>query len=73
MSGRQRLGGASTSPSAYGADTHAELPLLPARSLRPDPLSDIDRCRPGGRFVVTLFSLLFLVPMICIGMMLKFQ
>jgi hypothetical protein len=57
-------------PSAYGADfTRADLPSLPAHSLRPDPFDDIRRSRSGERAVTVLLTLLFLIPMVLAGIM----
>jgi hypothetical protein len=70
--GRPALGGASDR-SSVRANTPRDLPPLPAHSLRPDPFDDDIRSRSAGAFVTVFLSLWFLVPMICVGVILKFQ
>ncbi len=49
-----------------------DLPPLPGGSIL-DPFDDASRSRNPGALVTVLLSLWFLVPMICVGVMLKFQ
>ena len=68
ISGRSGLtGGTSTRPSASGATKYE----------RADPYSLSDDARLRERaalsFVTVFFSLVFAIPMICVGIILRFQ
>lgn len=66
--------GASANRAHYSAIRSADLYKLPAQSLRPDPLSDAQlRERAALSFVVVFLSLLFAIPMVCVGIILHFR
>jgi len=61
QSGRQRLGGASTLPTATRSN-YALRDSLPA-------MTDAERSSAAGKFVIAFLSVCFLIPMICVGVM----
>lgn len=67
--------GAFHQPSASRANITPRDPYpLPAHSLRPDPLmTDERRSTIAGRVAVAFLSLCFLIPLICAGVILRFQ
>jgi hypothetical protein len=74
MSGRLETG-AHFQPSTYGAiRTHADLPSLPARSIRSEGFSPVmdERTRERGALsrVTVALSLMFVIPLILAGIML---
>ncbi len=73
MSGLANLRGISIGKPASSADMRADPYPLPPRSLRPDPLTDLERSNIAGRFAIAVISICFLVPMILAGIMMRFH
>lgn len=68
-------GGDGQSPGSHSANsTRAETYKLPAQSLRDvQDFDDARRSTIAGRLAVAFLSLCFLIPLICAGVILRFQ
>lgn len=61
-------------PSTYGVrNTHADLPKLPAESLRAAPVSHDVRERATKIFATVFLSLCFAIPLMLAGIMIRFK
>lgn len=70
-SGRADRGQAN--PSTYSANTRADPYKMPSGSILPDPLTDVQRSSASGLFFTVFFSLMFAIPLLLAGVMIKFR